>query len=89
MYVCVCVHVYSSPIFFFVDSISNHTQDGDLWITGRVDDVVKVSGHRLSTANVESALVSDTRVAEAAVVGYPHDLKGEGQCMCVCVCVCV
>jgi acetyl-CoA synthetase len=52
--------------------------DGYYWITGRVDDVINVSGHRLGTAEVESALVEDHRVAEAAVVGYPHDIKGQG-----------
>jgi acetyl-CoA synthetase len=52
--------------------------DGDYWITGRVDDVLKVSGHRIGTAEVESSLVSNTIVAEAAVVGVPHDIKGEG-----------
>ncbi|HRK64874.1 MAG TPA: acetyl-coenzyme A synthetase, partial [Terricaulis sp.] len=48
------------------------------WITGRVDDVLNVSGHRLGTAEVESALVAHAKVAEAAVVGYPHDIKGQG-----------
>src|SRR3970282_1504097 len=48
------------------------------WITGRVDDVINVSGHRIGTAEVESALVSHPKVAEAAVVGFPHDLKGQG-----------
>ncbi|MEQ8964722.1 MAG: acetate--CoA ligase [Azospirillaceae bacterium] len=52
--------------------------DGYYWITGRVDDVINVSGHRMGTAEVESALVSHAKVAEAAVVGYPHDLKGQG-----------
>ncbi len=52
--------------------------DGDYWITGRVDDVINVSGHRMGTAEVESALVSHHDVAEAAVVGYPHDIKGQG-----------
>jgi len=52
--------------------------DGCYWITGRVDDVINVSGHRLGTAEVESALVSHPKVAEAAVVGYPHDIKGQG-----------
>ena len=52
--------------------------DGDYWITGRVDDVINVSGHRLGTAEVESALVAHPKVAEAAVVGYPHELKGQG-----------
>ena len=53
-------------------------EDGYYWITGRVDDVINVSGHRMGTAEVESALVAHPRVAEAAVVGYPHDLKGQG-----------
>ena len=52
--------------------------DGYYWITGRVDDVINVSGHRMGTAEVESALVSHDLVAEAAVVGYPHDIKGQG-----------
>ncbi|MDA8154829.1 MAG: acetate--CoA ligase [Actinomycetota bacterium] len=52
--------------------------DGDYWLMGRVDDVINVSGHRIGTAEVESALVSHEAVAEAAVVGYPHDIKGEG-----------
>ncbi|HWU42700.1 MAG TPA: propionyl-CoA synthetase, partial [Bdellovibrio sp.] len=52
--------------------------DGYYWITGRVDDVINVSGHRLGTAEIESALVANHRVAEAAVVGYPHDIKGQG-----------
>ena len=53
-------------------------EDGDYWITGRVDDVPNVSGHRLGTAEIESALVAHEAIAEAAVVGYPHDLKGQG-----------
>ncbi|MFV7930250.1 AMP-binding enzyme, partial [Enterococcus faecium] len=52
--------------------------DGYYWITGRVDDVINVSGHRMGTAEVESALVAHPKVAEAAVVGYPHDIKGQG-----------
>ncbi|NBC96485.1 MAG: acetate--CoA ligase [Deinococcus-Thermus bacterium] len=52
--------------------------DGYYWITGRVDDVINVSGHRMGTAEIESALVAHSKVAEAAVVGYPHDLKGQG-----------
>ena len=55
-------------------------EDGYYWIMGRIDDVINVSGHRLSTMEVESALVSHPKVAEAAVVGYPHELKGEGIC---------
>ncbi len=53
-------------------------EDGDYWLMGRIDDVINISGHRLGTAEVESALVSHDTVAEAAVVGYPHDIKGEG-----------
>ncbi len=53
-------------------------QDGDYWITGRVDDVINVSGHRMGTAEVESALVAHDAVSEAAVVGFPHDIKGQG-----------
>ena len=53
-------------------------RDGYYWITGRVDDVINVSGHRLGTAEVESALVAHPKVSEAAVVGYPHDIKGQG-----------
>ena len=53
-------------------------KDGYYWITGRVDDVINVSGHRMGTAEVESALVAHAKVAEAAVVGYPHDIKGQG-----------
>jgi acetyl-CoA synthetase len=52
--------------------------DGDFWLMGRIDDVVNVSGHRIGTAEVESALVSHATVSEAAVVGMPHDIKGEG-----------
>ena len=54
------------------------TTDGYYWITGRVDDVINVSGHRMGTAEVESALVAHAKVSEAAVVGYPHDIKGQG-----------
>ncbi|MFT5706900.1 MAG: acetyl-CoA synthetase [Oceanospirillaceae bacterium] len=53
-------------------------EDGYYWITGRVDDVLNVSGHRMGTAEIESALVSHPAVAESAVVGYPHDIKGQG-----------
>ncbi len=53
-------------------------EDGYYWITGRVDDVINVSGHRMGTAEVESALVAHSKVAEAAVVGVPHDIKGQG-----------
>jgi acetyl-CoA synthetase len=66
------------PGTFFTGDGCRRDADGYYWITGRVDDVINVSGHRLGTAEIESALVSHTKVAEAAVVGYPHDLKGQG-----------
>ena len=63
---------------YFTGDGCKRDQDGYYWITGRVDDVINVSGHRLGTAEVESALVLNTKVSEAAVVGYPHDVKGQG-----------
>ena len=63
---------------YFTGDGARRDEDGYYWITGRVDDVINVSGHRLGTAEVESALVANTKVAEAAVVGYPHDIKGQG-----------
>ena len=66
------------PGKYFTGDGCRRDGDGYYWITGRVDDVINVSGHRLGTAEVESALVSHTQVAEAAVVGYPHDIKGQG-----------
>ncbi len=66
------------PGSFFTGDGCRRDADGYYWITGRVDDVINVSGHRLGTAEIESALVSHNKVAEAAVVGYPHDLKGQG-----------
>jgi acetyl-CoA synthetase len=66
------------PNMYFTGDGCRRDEDGYYWITGRVDDVINVSGHRLGTAEVESALVSHPKVAEAAVVGYPHDLKGQG-----------
>ncbi len=63
---------------YFTGDGARRDEDGYYWITGRVDDVLNVSGHRLGTAEVESALVSHEKVAEAAVVGYPHDIKGQG-----------
>lgn len=66
------------PGFYFTGDGCRRDEDGYYWITGRVDDVINVSGHRLGTAEIESALVADHRVAEAAVVGYPHDIKGQG-----------
>ncbi|MEQ8206583.1 MAG: acetate--CoA ligase [Woeseia sp.] len=66
------------PGRYFTGDGARRDEDGDYWITGRVDDVLNVSGHRMGTAEVESALVSHPKVAEAAVVGYPHDIKGQG-----------
>ena len=66
------------PGKYFTGDGARRDQDGYYWITGRVDDVINVSGHRLGTAEVESALVAHKAVAEAAVVGYPHDIKGQG-----------
>ena len=63
---------------YFTGDGCRRDKDGYYWITGRVDDVINVSGHRLGTAEIESALVAHAKVAEAAVVGYPHDLKGQG-----------
>ncbi len=63
---------------YFTGDGAVRDEDGYYWITGRVDDVINVSGHRMGTAEVESALVAHARVAEAAVVGYPHDIKGQG-----------
>ncbi|WP_423068210.1 acetate--CoA ligase [Devosia sp. CN2-171] len=64
--------------YYFTGDGCRRDEDGYYWITGRVDDVLNVSGHRIGTAEVESALVSHPKVAEAAVVGYPHDIKGQG-----------
>ena len=66
------------PGMYFSGDGCRRDADGDYWITGRVDDVINVSGHRIGTAEVESALVAHRDVAEAAVVGFPHDLKGQG-----------
>ncbi|WP_418888008.1 acetate--CoA ligase [Octadecabacter dasysiphoniae] len=64
--------------YYFSGDGCKRDADGDYWVTGRVDDVINVSGHRMGTAEVESALVAHVKVAEAAVVGYPHDIKGQG-----------
>ena len=64
--------------YYFTGDGARRDEDGYFWITGRVDDVINVSGHRMGTAEVESALVAHSKVAEAAVVGYPHDIKGQG-----------
>lgn len=66
------------PGTYFTGDGCRRDEDGYYWITGRVDDVINVAGHRLGTAEIESALVGHTKVAEAAVVGYPHDIKGQG-----------
>ncbi len=66
------------PGYYFSGDGCRRDADGDYWITGRVDDVINVSGHRMGTAEVESALVAHAKVAEAAVVGYPHEVKGQG-----------
>ena len=66
------------PGYYFTGDGARRDDDGYYWITGRVDDVMNVSGHRMGTAEVESALVLHPKVAEAAVVGYPHDIKGQG-----------
>src|SRR5262249_39901607 len=74
------VETYFSPFRgkYFTGDGCGRDEDGYYWIPGRVDDVINVSGHRLGTAEIESALVAHDKVAEAAVVGYPHDLKGQG-----------
>ncbi len=66
------------PGYYFAGDGARRDEDGYFWITGRVDDVINVSGHRMGTAEIESALVLHELVAEAAVVGYPHDIKGQG-----------
>jgi acetyl-CoA synthetase len=66
------------PGRYFTGDGCRRDEDGYYWITGRVDDVINVSGHRMGTAEIESALVLHDDVAEAAVVGYPHDIKGQG-----------
>jgi acetyl-CoA synthetase len=66
------------PGLYFTGDGARRDEDGYYWITGRVDDVLNVAGHRLGTAEIESALVAHPKVAEAAVVGFPHDIKGQG-----------
>jgi len=75
-----CIETYYSayPGYYFTGDGARRDEDGYYWITGRVDDVLNVSGHRMGTAEVESALVLHPKVSEAAVVGYPHDIKGQG-----------
>jgi len=75
-----CIDTYYStyPGYYFTGDGARRDEDGYYWITGRVDDVLNVSGHRMGTAEIESALVLHDQVAEAAVVGCPHDIKGQG-----------
>ena len=75
-----CINTYFSayPGFYLTGDSARRDGGGYYWVTGRVDDVINVSGHRLGTAEIESALVLHDAVAEAAVVGYPHDIKGQG-----------
>ncbi|WP_280563134.1 MULTISPECIES: acetate--CoA ligase [unclassified Chromohalobacter] len=74
------VQTYFSPYegVYFTGDGCRRDEDGYYWITGRIDDVLNVSGHRMGTAEIESSLVAHSAVAEAAVVGYPHDIKGQG-----------
>lgn len=73
-------YFHDIPGCYFAGDGARHDEDGYIWVMGRVDDVLNVSGHRLSTMEVESALVAHPKVAEAAVVGFPHEIKGEGIC---------
>ena len=75
---CMDTYFKAYPGYYFTGDSARRDADGYYWITGRVDDVINVSGHRLGTAEIESALVLHPEVAEAAVVGYPHDIKGQG-----------
>src|SRR5690606_36707228 len=75
---CIDTYYSSYPVYMFTGDCARRDADGYYWITGRVDDVLNVSGHRMGTAEVESALVLHDAVAEAAVVGFPHDVKGQG-----------
>jgi acetyl-CoA synthetase len=76
------LETYTAPFpgYYFTGDGGVRDKDGYIWITGRVDDVLNVSGHRLGSAEIESALVANQKVAEAAVIGFPHDTKGEGIC---------
>ena len=75
---CIDTYFTAYPGSYFTGDSARRDEDGYYWVTGRVDDVINVSGHRLGTAEIESALVLHPAVAEAAVVGYPHDIKGQG-----------
>ena len=74
---CIDTYFTTYPGYYFTGDSARRDADGYYWVTGRVDDVINVSGHRLGTAEIESALVLHPTVAEAAVVGYPHDIKGQ------------
>jgi len=76
------LHVYMTPYpsYYFPGDGCRRDKDGYIWITGRVDDVLNVSGHRIGTAEIESALVAHPAVAQAAAIGYPHAIKGQGIC---------
>ena len=74
---CIDTYFKAYPGYYFTGDSARRDEDGYYWVTGRVDDVINVSGHRLGTAEIESALVLHPSVAEAAVVGYPHDIKGQ------------
>ena len=75
---CIDTYFKTYPGYYFTGDSARRDADGCYWVTGRVDDVINVSGHRLGTAEIESALVLHEAVAEAAVVGYPHEIKGQG-----------
>ncbi|MGB0444484.1 MAG: acetate--CoA ligase [Porticoccaceae bacterium] len=75
---CIDTYFKDYPNYYFTGDGARRDKDGYFWITGRVDDVLNVSGHRLGTAEIESALVLHEAVAEAAVVGFPHEIKGQG-----------
>ena len=75
---CIDTYFATYPGYYFTGDSARRDEDGFYWVTGRVDDVINVSGHRLGTAEIESSLVLHIDVAEAAVVGYPHDIKGQG-----------
>ncbi|MBM87755.1 MAG: acetate--CoA ligase [Gammaproteobacteria bacterium] len=75
---CIDTYFATYPGYYFTGDSARRDDDDYYWVTGRVDDVINVSGHRLGTAEIESALVLHNNVAEAAVVGYPHDIKGQG-----------
>ena len=75
---CIDTYFTAYPGYYFTGDSARRDGDGYYWVTGRVDDVINVSGHRLGTAEIESALVLHPTVAEAAVVGYPHNIKGQG-----------